>query len=423
MNVKVLGAAGEVGRSGFLVEHENTQLLMDYGVMFGRRDQPPQYPLEVNSRDLDGVIITHAHLDHSGYVPSLYMRGDVPAYATAPTFDLSQLLIEDMLKLRRKSHQYGFDVNQLHGMMRNARDMEYRQQVRRGPISFELRESGHITGGSTILMEAGGRRLFYTGDVKIPGSRLLREADLDIGEIDLLITESTYSQSTQKPREESEKNLVEFANETLDNGGTLFIPAFSVERAQEMACVLRASGFRRPMIMDGMAIKVNDIILNHPSFHRDPSLFRGVMDSSTSIRGHRERAHALEEPCVVISPAGMLVGGNAVFYLQELAFDSRNGIALVSFQGEDTPGRRLLDSGVIWYRGQEHKVTAPVRQFEFSGHSDRRDLFDMVRNIQGDPKVLTVHGDLDSCNLFAEQIHEEFGLDAQAATLGQTVTV
>ena len=411
-----------MGRSGFLIEQENTRLLLDYGVMFERRDQPPKYPLEVNARDLDGVVITHAHLDHSGYVPSLYTGGGVAAYATAPTFDLSQLLIEDMLKLRR-SHKYGFDQGQLYGMMRSAVDVEYRQQVRRKSISFEMRESGHIIGGSTILLEAGGKRVFYTGDIKTPGSRLLREADLDIGEIDLLITESTYSQTNQTPRQESERALVEFANETLDGGGTLFIPAFSVERAQEVACVLKASGFRRRMIMDGMALKVNDIILRHPQFHRDPSVFADVVDSAVSVRRQQDRVRALEEPCVVISPAGMLVGGNAVFYLQELSGNSKNGIALVSYQGEDTPGRRLLDSGVVWYRGQEHKVAARVKQFGFSGHSDRRDLFEMVRNIKGDPKVLTVHGDQGSCTLFAEQIHDEFGLEAEAAVLGQTVTV
>ena len=246
---------------------------MDYGVMFERRNQPPKYPQPVSSRDLAGVIITHAHLDHSGNVPSLYASGNVDAYATAPTFDLSELLISDMLKLK-KSKQYAFDFAQMYGMMRNAKDTEYGQSVQKGPVSFQLRESGHVIGGATVLVEAGGKRLFYTGDIKTSGSRLLREADLDIGEIDLLITESTYSQSEQVPREESERDLVEFANEILDNRGTLFIPSFSVERAQEMVCILKASGFKHKIVMDGMALKVNDIVLRYPQFHRDPTVFR-----------------------------------------------------------------------------------------------------------------------------------------------------
>lgn len=422
MNVTVLGAAGEVGRSAVLVEQDNTRMLMDYGVMFERRDQPPKYPLPVRSRDLAGVIITHAHLDHSGNVPSLYGTGNVDAYATAPTFDLSRLLIEDMLKIK-KSKQYSFDFAQLHNMMRNAKDTEYGQTVRKGPLSFQLHESGHVIGGATVLAEGGGKRVFYTGDIKTTGSRLLREADLDIGEIDLLITESTYSQSEQIPRQESERDLVEFANEILDNRGTLFIPSFSVERAQEMVCILKAAGFKHKIVMDGMALKVNDIVLQYPQFHRDPDVFRKAVDSAVSIRRHEDRKKALEEPCVVISPAGMLVGGNAVFYLQELAFDKKNGIALVSYQGEDTPGRRLLDEGKVSYRGEDHSVAATVRQFQFSGHSDRRDLFEMVRNIRGNPRVLTVHGDRDSCEMFAQQISEEFGLEASAASVGETIAV
>ncbi len=422
MNVTVLGAAGEVGRSGILVEQDSTRLLMDYGVMFERRDQPPKYPLPVRSRDLAGVIITHAHLDHSGNVPALYETGNVDAYATAPTFDLSRLLIEDMLKIK-KSKQYSFDFAQLHNMMRNAKDTEYGQTIRKGPLSFQLRESGHVIGGATVLAEGGGKRIFYTGDIKTTGSRLLKEADLDIGEIDLLITESTYSQSEQIPRQESERDLVEFANEILDNRGTLFIPSFSVERAQEMVCILKAAGFKHKIVMDGMALKVNDIVLQYPQFHRDPSIFREAVDSAVSIRRHEDRKKALKEPCVVISPAGMLVGGNAVFYLQELAFDKKNGIALVSYQGEDTPGRRLLDEGTVSYRGENHSVSATVRQFQFSGHSDRRDLFEMVRNVRGNPRVLTVHGDRDSCEMFAQQINEEFGLEASAASVGETIAV
>ena len=278
-------------------------------------------------------------------------------------------------------------------------------------------------GGATILAEGGGRRVFYTGDIKVPGSRLLQEADLDIGEIDLLITESTYSQTEQTPREESERGLVEFANEIMDNKGVLFVPSFSVERAQEMLCILKAAGFKHKIIMDGMALKVNEILLRHPRFHRDPNTFREAVESAVSVRRHEDRKKAIKEPCVVISPAGMLVGGNAVFYLQELAMDRKNGIAMVSYQGEDTPGRRLLDEGKVAYRGNDYTVQAQVRQFQFSGHSDRRDLFEMVGGMKGSPKVLTVHGDQDSCNLFAEQIHDEFGLDAQAAQPGQTVQV
>ena len=421
MNVKVLGAANEVGRSGFLVDCNGTNLLLDYGVMFGRRGTPPSYPLHVKPKDIDAIIITHAHLDHSGNVPSLFVSGNTDVYATPPTFDLSKLLIEDMLKIEKNSHP--FDLPELNNMMRNAKEVGFKQKITKGNASFELRESGHVIGGSTVIVESENKRMFYTGDIKTNGSRMLREADFDIGEIDLLITESTYSQTEQKPRRESEKELIEFANEVMDRKGTLFIPSFSVERSQEMACILKNANFKHRIIMDGMALKVNDIMFRHPEYLRDPKVFADAINDAIAVREHSERKRAMEEPCVVISPAGMLVGGNAVYYLQQLAFDDKNGIALVSYQGEGTPGRKLLDTGKVSTRGKEMNVRAEVKQFEFSGHADRNELFEMIKRIEGNPRVLTVHGDSESCNTFANEIHERFGLDAYAPKVNETITI
>ena len=421
MDVKVLGAANEVGRSGFLVNCNGTNLLLDYGVMFGRRGTPPAYPLHVKPKDLDAIIITHAHLDHSGNVPSLFVSGNTDVYATPPTFDLSELLIEDMLKIEKNSHP--FDLPELNNMMKNAKEIGFKQKVTKGNATFELRESGHVIGGSTVLVESEKKRLFYTGDIKTNGSRMLQEMDLDIGEIDLLITESTYAKTEQKPRRESEKELIDFANEIMDRKGILFIPSFSVERSQEIACVLRSANFKHKIIMDGMALKVNEIMFRHPEYLRDPKVFSEAIKSATAIREHSERKRAMGEPCVVISPAGMLVGGNAVYYLQQLSFDAKNGIALVSYQGEGTPGRKLLETGKVSTRGKDLNVTAEVKQFQFSGHADKKELFEMMKKIKGNPKVLTVHGDSESCELFAQEIHEKFGFEAHAPAVDETITV
>ncbi len=421
MKVKVLGASHEVGRSGFLVSCDGTNFLLDYGVMFGKRGMPPQYPLHVKPKDVDSVIITHAHLDHSGNVPSLFVSRNTDVFATPPTFDLSQLLIEDMLKIEKGFHQ--FDLPEINNMMRNAKEIGYKQKISRSNASFELRESGHVLGGSTVVVESENKRLFYTGDINPRGSRMLREADLDIGEIDLLITESTYSQTEQIPRKESEEGLIEFANEVVDRKGILFIPSFSVERSQEIACVLKNAKFKHKIIMDGMALKVNEIMFRYPEYLKDPKLFADSINGTTPIRNQYERKKVLERPCVVISPAGMLVGGNAVYYLQQLAFDNKNGIALVSYQGDGTPGKKLLETGKVSTRGHDMKVSAEVKQFEFSGHGDRNDLFDLIKNIKGNPKVLTVHGDNESCIKFAEEITEKFDLDAHSPQANEIVEV
>jgi len=422
VEIKVLGAAGEVGRSAFQVNCDGTNFLLDYGVMFGKpRGAPPTYPLHVKPRDIDSVIITHAHLDHSGCVPSLFVSGNCNVYATAPTFDLSQLLIRDMIKIEKNSHSFGSP--EIENMMQKSKIIGFNEKIRRGNASFELRSSGHVVGGSTVIVESNNKKLFYTGDINLRGSRLLPPADLDIGEMDMVITESTYSQENQMPRKDSEKGLIDFANEVMDRKGTLFIPSFSVERSQEVASVLISSGFKHKIIMDGMALKVNEVLLRYPEYLRNPDIFKDVIDRVVAVNDHKERKRALIEPCVVISPAGMLVGGNAVYYLQQLAFDDKNGIALVSYQGEGTPGKKLLDTGKVETRGKDINVSAEVKQFQFSGHADRDSLFDMIKNLKGNPKIMTVHGDDESCTRFAEEIHERFGFEAHAAKLDEKITI
>ena len=422
MEIKVLGAAGEVGRSAFQVNCDGTNFLLDYGVMFGKpRGAPPTYPLHVKPRDIDSVIITHAHLDHSGCVPSLFVSGNCNVYGTAPTFDLSKLLIQDMIKIEKNSHSFG--VPEIDNMMQKAKTIGFKEKITRGNASFELRSSGHVIGGSTVLVESNNKKLFYTGDINLRGSRLLPPADLDIGEMDMVITESTYSQENQMPRKESEKGLIDFANEVIDRKGTLFIPSFSVERSQEVASVLINSGFKHKIIMDGMALKVNEVLLRYPEYLRNPEIFKDVIGQVVAVRDHKERKNALTEPCVVISPAGILVGGNAVYYLQELSFSDKNGIALVSYQGEGTPGKKLLDTGKVQTRGKDLSVKAEVKQFQFSGHADRDSLFEMIKNLKGNPKIMTVHGDDESCTRFAEEIHEKFGFEAHAAKLDEKITI
>jgi putative mRNA 3-end processing factor len=152
-------------------------------------------------------------------------------------------------------------------------------------------------------------------------------------------------------------------------------------------------------------------------------VFADAINEAVAVRDHEKRKHAIEEPCVVISPAGMLVGGNATYYLQELSFNKKNGIALVSYQGDGTPGRKLLDTGKVSTRGKEMSVAAEVKQFEFSGHADRNELFEVIKKINGNPKVLTVHGDTESCEKFAQEIHEKFGLEAHAPDVNEVISI
>jgi putative mRNA 3-end processing factor len=419
MEIKILGAAKEVGRSAFLVSNENSNILMDYGVLLKKE---PQFPLHVKPKDLHAVVLSHAHLDHSGFLPSLFLSSSkFPVLSTDPTIELSQLLIEDMIKI--SGFYLPFENIDLDRMLKSHKNLQYREPYSINETNITLYESGHVLGGSTIVVENKGKRIFYTGDINTRGSKILRPADLDIDEIHLMIIESTYSQTNQIPRLQSEKELLEFAYKIIDNGGTLFVPAFSVERAQEIACVFKAYKFPHKIVMDGMALKVNEIMLKYPEYIRDPIVFKKYIEEVEWIRDWKSRRRLIKEPCVIISPAGMLVGGSAIFYMQNIMMSDKNGIALVSYQGENTPGRMLLEKGTFKINGKIKKCLAEVKQFEFSGHNSRDELFEILDSIKGNPKVLTVHGDGNACIKFAEEIKEKYGFDAIAPNSGDIFKV
>ena len=415
-----MGAAKEVGRSAFLVNVDSTRILMDYGILLKRE---PIFPMHVRPKDVDAVVITHAHLDHSGFVPSLFLSdsASVQALGTPPTFDLSRLLIEDMIKI--SGFYLPFEYIDIITMMKHSKNLQYKETYMVNDVKVTLHESGHVLGGASVILEHNGKRIFYTGDINTRGSKLLRPADLDFGEIDLMIIESTYSQTEQMPRDQAEKELVEFAYDVLDRGGTLFIPAFSVERSQEIACVLKSYNFRHKVVMDGMALKANQIMMKHPTFLKDVEMFKRAINEAEWISGWNRRKSVVKEPCVIISPAGMLVGGSAVFYLQEIAKSDKNGIALVSYQGEGTPGRTLLDRRVVSFDGRERKCLAEVKRFEFSGHNSRSELFEILEHIKGNPKVLTVHGNAPACTKFAEEIQLKYGYESKAPDAGEFIEI
>jgi putative mRNA 3-end processing factor len=393
---------------------------MDYGVLLKRE---PVFPMHVRPKEVDAVVITHAHLDHSGFVPSLFLSdsASVQALGTPPTFDLSQLLMEDMIKI--SGFYLPFEYIDIITMMKHSKNLQYKESYMVNDVNVTLHESGHVLGGASVILEHNGKRIFYTGDINTRGTKLLRPADLDFGDIDLMIIESTYSQTEQVPREQAEKELLEFCYDVIDRGGTLFIPAFSVERSQEIACVLKSYNFRHKVVMDGMALKANQIMLKHPTFLKDAEMFKRAINEAEWISGWNRRKSVVKEPCVIISPAGMLVGGSAVFYLQEIAKNDKNGIALVSYQGEGTPGRTLLDRRMVSYDGRERKCLADVKRFEFSGHNSRSELFEILEHIKGNPKVLTVHGDGPSCTKFADEINLKYGFESKAPDTGEFIEI
>ncbi len=422
MEITFLGGAREVGKSALLVKGKknNKQILLDYGAQTGRE---PSFPMHVQPKEIHSVLLTHAHLDHSGGVPLFFLREGVRLVTTGLSLELSILLLEDFIKL--SGFYLPFEYIDLLTMEKNTERIavnETREQLA-GEFNVRFPSSGHIPGGTTVVVENEGKRVLYTGDINLQDSQLLKGADTDYGELDAVITESTYSQVDHEPREKIESDFVQFANEVVERGGILLVPAFSVGRAQEIACLLRARNFKHPVAMDGMALKANEILFRYQENLRDPELFRKAMENIEVVSGWSHRRKLVKTPSVIISPAGMLMGGASVFYNEHLALTERNGISIVAFQVPGTPGRTLLDKGLTLVNGKPAKVKAEVRRFDFSGHSGRGDLFDLISRVKGNPKVYAVHGDGSSCEKFASEITERFGYEASAPQIGDKIVV
>jgi putative mRNA 3-end processing factor len=418
LKIQFLGGTREVGRSALLVATNKTKILLDYGVMLNHE---PGFPMHIQPRDVDAVVLTHSHLDHSGAIPVFHIHEKIPVLGTKLTFDLVQLLISDFIHL--SGYYLPYEYIELRAMLRSCVNLEYRKPTIIKDVQIEFLDAGHIPGSAQVLVEAEGKRLLYTSDYNLTETRLLNGADKEYGQLDALVIESTYANENHPDRKAAEKEFVENITEVVENGGTVLVPAFGVGRSQEIACILEAYHFDYPVTVDGMARETNRILMNHTSFLRDPRLFMDAVHSATWVEGWRDRRNATKKPGVIISPAGMLKGGPAAFYVQKIGKKRRNAIFLVSYQIPGTPGRELLEKGRCVIDGKMRKVKAKVARFDFSSHCGASELQETVKSLTGTPKVYVMHGAEGNCKRFARWIKRKTELEAVAPNPGDTFTI
>ena len=418
MQVKFLGGAREVGRIGITAKSEKTQVLLDYGVML---DREPGFPMHVPPKEVDALILTHSHLDHSGALPIFYIEGQRPLYTNKLNLELTQLLIQDFIHL--SSYYLPFEYIELKTMMKSNKHLDYGVKEKVGDMQIQLLNAGHTPGSAHALIETEGKRLLYTGDFNTADSKLLTGATMDYGDLDAVIMESTYANEDHTERSELEKRFVEAVTDVVEDGGSVLVPAFGVGRAQEITCVLAAYHFEYPIILDGMAREVSRIMMNYTEFLRDPKLFVDAVHSAEWVDGWRDRRKALKAPGVIVSPAGMLKGGPAAFYASKIGKKANNAIFLVSYQIPGTPGKELLEKGICTIDGKVRKVKSRVEHFDFSSHCGASQLKEALRKLGGKPKVFVVHGAEGNCELFANWAKSELGLDAVAPRTGDTFEV
>lgn len=380
------------------------KLLLDYGM---NPSNPSDFPIAVAP---DTTVISHAHLDHSGFAAAL-RQGKV--FMTPVTKDLSYLLGEDTIKIGNKQGSLPFTRDDLDNLMRRAVTVPYNERFTGSGYEIELYDAGHIPGGASIYV-GNDLRLFYTSDIKMSDTKLLNKAD-DIPEADILIVESTYFGKSHTPRGDLERKFVESIGETLDRGGNAIVPCFAIGRTQEIVMVLHASGI--VPYVDGMGTDVQKILESYPSFIRDFDMLKDAFENVRYVNPSR-RYDALREPSVIVTTAGMLNGGPVLYYLRKAGDDERNKVLLTGYQLEDTNGRRALEEGYVLDGQRKIQLNLDVEQYDFSSHSDDSELKELVsRFCDGGTEItFTVHG--DDCEGFADWIRKNCKCDAFAPELG-----
>lgn len=441
VRVTPLGGAREVGRSCFLLQTPESNILMDCGIntaASGTNRFPDFRAAKLEIERLDAVIISHAHLDHSGFLPYLYKYGfDGPVYCTEPTRDLMTLLLMDAVEIgEREDNELPYSSKEIQKMIKHIIPLEYQEVADITPdMRITLYDAGHILGSSMIHLHMGEglHNLVYSGDIKFGDTRLLEAANFEFPRAETLIMESTYGgrYDIQPHRRDAEKLLLNNINETVKNKGKILVPVFSVGRAQEVMIVLenyaRFEELNVPVYLDGMIWEATAIHTLYPEYlkkHIRHRIFNGhnpfLADTFEKVKPKQRREIIdSEEPCVILATSGMMTGGPSVEYFRHFAEDEKNTLSFVGYQAEGSLGRRIqngLSEMAIERNGRTAalKIRMNIKTVDgFSGHADRRQLLGYAKKIHPKPKrALIVHGEEKKSANLAATLNEMFGFDA-----------
>jgi uncharacterized protein len=431
-----LGGVKQVGRSCFVVVTPESKVMLDCGINPGEMSSVNAYPrldwFNFDLDDLDAIVISHAHIDHQGFLPTLFKYGyRGPVYCTEPTLPLMTLLQMDSVKIANSNGTYlPYEARDVNEVIKHCITIPYGKPTDISPdVTITLNNAGHIMGSATVHMNlSGAHNILYSGDYKYSRTQLLDSAMSTYPRVETLITESTYGNTTDVMPDQQlvYSGFTESINKTLMEGGKVLIPVPAVGRAQEIMLVMAKEMkegrlIESPIYIEGMISEASAIHMSYAHYLGSEvrkSVSQGVnpfqSEYFTIISGYGKRDDILndENPSIVMATSGMLEGGPSVEYFKELAPDPRNKILFVSYQINGTLGRRVLDGlmSEVSMMDKTGKVkVVPVRCKTqkidgFSGHSDFNQILNFVSRIR--PKrVLVNHGEKSKSENVASAIY------------------
>lgn len=452
VRITTLGGCREVGRSCMLLSTPESRIIIDCGVNVGSDDSatpylyvPEVYPLN----QIDAVVLTHAHLDHAGLVPMLYKYGyEGPIYCTPPTRDLAVLLQLDYIEIAgREGKRLPYDSTMVREALKHTITLNYGDVTDIAPdTKLTMHNAGHILGSSIAHFHIGDGlyNVAFTGDQKFERTRLFDPAVCNFPRLETLVTEATYggTNSIQPSRKEAEVTLMNVVKETINKGGKVIIPAFSVGRSQEVMVVLEEAIRKKvidevPVCLDGMIYEATAIHTTYPEYLnndlRDLIFHKGInpflAQCFVKVESPKQRTEIIEgPPCVILATSGMLNGGPVLEYLKRLGPDEKNTLVIVGYQAEGTLGRRIQKGWKelplsVEGKTQTVKINLEVTTVDgFSGHSDRQQLMEYMRRIYPKPgRVITNHGEEGNCLDLASSIYKRYRIPTMAPMNLETV--
>lgn len=443
LRISFLGGAREVGRSSILLQTPESKVMLDCGINVASEERayPHLEAPELRLAELDAVVISHAHLDHVGFLPYLYRYGyEGPVYCTPPTRDLAVLLLQDYLEVgEREDKTAPFTQKEVKAFVQHCITLEWGEITDISPdIKIALYNAGHILGSSIVHIHFGEglHNVVYTGDIKFDRTKLFLPAVCSFPRVETLIMESTYGgpDSLQLPRAEAEEKFLQLVKETLGEGGKVLVPVFAVGRSQEIMMLLeeahRRGEFEGEVYLDGMIWEATAIHALYPEY-LSPSLRKLIFQDENpflseifiQVRKPEDRQAIVDGgPSVILATAGMMTGGPVLEYFKHLAPDPKNTLVFVGYQSEGSLGRRIQKGWrEIPLRGKDGRmevveVKMRVETIDgFSGHSDRNQLINYVKRLSPKPsRIVCCHGEESRCLNLASTLHKILRVETRA---------